>query len=71
MFHINFEQQNYYVAEDSETRHQIRLRFQTTKKPFTVMLRSVSVVTAEAMGGLRSFVNFTTIDESSRATEGI
>ena len=64
------ERQDYSIEESSgELSSPITLQFRNNQNPFTVMLSPVTVFTAEGMG-LGFFINYMTIDASSRAATG-
>ena len=68
MLQINFDQYDYPIIEGSATLSSpITLQFRQNQNPFTIMLSTVTVATAEA-AGVGDFINTYSIDLGSRAT---
>ena len=68
MLQINFDQSDYSISEGSATLSSpILLQFRQNQNPFTIMLSTVTVATAEA-AGIGNFINADTITAGSRAT---
>ena len=70
MLQINFGESDYSIAEGSERlSSHITLQFSENQNPFNLILTTVTVDTAEAMG-LGIFINTETIALGFRASAG-